>query len=121
MRRVLVGAARNRRTVAYGELMRLLGLSRGKALSHMIGVVDRRESASGAPGFAALVVRKDTRYPGGGYFCDDSLPKRLRRSESRRNDPRLSSAERRHVKEQQERIWRYYARPTDRFKARFRP
>ena len=103
-------AARGRKTVTYGTLMKRVGLSRGRALSGMIGVVDRMEYASHAPGFAAIIVRKDTGFPGGGYFCDDTLPAGLRRSQSRASDPRLSGAERDHVRRKQEEIWRFYGR-----------
>jgi hypothetical protein len=109
MRKTLLGAAIRRETMTYGALMRRFGLSRGRVLSEAIGEADRREYASGAPGFAALIVRKDTGYPGGGYFCDDTLPLRLRRPSSRRNDPRLSGPEMEHIKNQQERIWKFYA------------
>jgi len=101
-------AARGRKTVTYGTLMRRIRLSRGRALSGMIGAVDRMEYAALAPGFAAIIVRKDTGFPGGGYFCDDALPTRLRRPQSRASDPRLSSAEREHVRRKQEEIWRFY-------------
>ena len=103
-------AARNRKTVTYGTLMKRVGLSRGRALSGMIGAVDLMEYASRAPGFAAIIVRKDTGFPGGGYFCDDTLPAGLRRSQSRASDPRLSGAERDHVRRKQEEIWRFYGR-----------
>jgi hypothetical protein len=105
----LLGAASRGETITYGTLMRKFDLSRGKALSRMISAVDRKEHASGAPGFAAIIVRKDTRCPGGGYFCDDTLPPRLRRPGSRASDPRLSEAERSHIKRRQREIWAYYA------------
>jgi hypothetical protein len=110
MRKTLLPAARRGETVTYGELMKMFGLSRGKALSGMIGMVDRREYASGAPGFAAIIVRKDTGYPGGGYFCDDALPPELRRPKSKANDSVLSSVERDHIIRQRRRIWAYYSR-----------
>jgi len=110
MRKILLSAAGRGETVTYGKLMRTFGLSRGKALSGMIGEVDRREYATGAPGFAAIVVRKDTGYPGGGYFCDDTLPPQLRRPKSRANDPVLTTVERDHIKRQQKRIWEHYSR-----------
>lgn len=88
--------------------MKRFGLSRGRVLSELIGLVDRKEYESGAPGFAAIVIRKDTGYPGGGYFCDDGLPPRLRRPRGRSADPRLSGQEMAHVRAQQERIWAYY-------------
>ncbi len=96
--------------MTYGTLMSKFRLSRGRALSAMIGKVDKIEYEEGAPGFAAIIVRKDTAYPGGGYFCDDDLPPRLRRPRSRSNDPRLSAKERRYVRKQQRRIWAHYAR-----------
>ena len=107
----LLRAARERTVVTYGELMKRHGLSRGRRLSQTIGQVDRAEYAAKGPGFAAIVVRKDTGYPGGGYFCDDELPVVLRRPRQRASDPRLSPAEIRHVREEQRRIWSHYGRP----------
>lgn len=110
MRGELLRAARRRTTLTYGQLMKNYHLSRGRRLSHEISEVDRAEYEMGAPGFAAIIVRKDTRYPGGGYFCDSELPVALRRAASRGTDPKLSAAEKEHVREQQERIWKYYSR-----------
>ncbi|MDV3277960.1 MAG: hypothetical protein LYZ69_05775 [Nitrososphaerales archaeon] len=107
-RKELLAAARGRRTINYGMLMKRFRLSRGRVLSELIGSVDRKEYESGAPGFAAIIVRKDTGYPGGGYFCDGDLPPRLRRPKGRSADPRLSSNERAHIRTQRERIWTYY-------------
>jgi hypothetical protein len=109
MRLALLSAARSRGTVTYGRLMKTYHLSRGRRLSQTIGEVDRVEYSRGAPGFAAIIVRKDTGFPGGGYFVDDALPPGLRRARGRGNNPRLSSAERRHVLEQQRKIWEYYS------------
>ena len=109
-RRMLLEAARSERTVTYGRLMKSFGLSRGRQITRMIGRVDSAEYASGAPGFAALIVRKDTGFPGGGYFCDDQLPPKLVRDSSRSADPRLSPAEKRHVLRQQKVVWDYYGR-----------
>jgi len=106
----LLEAARRGRTVTYGELMNRFHLSRGRRISAAIDEVDRAEHLKGAPGFAAIVVRKDTGYPGGGYFCDDDLPASLRRPASRSTDPRLSAEEKGHVRGQQRRIWEYYRR-----------
>lgn len=103
-------AAAGRRTVTYGHLMEKFGLSRGRQFSALLGEVDRAERLVGAPGFAAIVVRRDTGFPGGGYFCDDELPAALRRPASRCTDPRLSAEEREHVRKQQRRIWRYYGK-----------
>ena len=112
LRRELIKAARARGTLTYGELMKLLGISRGRPLFDAIVEVDRAEYARGAPGFAAIIVRKDTGFPGGGFFCDDGLPPDLRRPFSRANDPKLSASELNYVKEAQKRIWEYYSRNT---------
>lgn len=108
MRRELLRAAGRRRTVTYGSLMRKFHLSRGRGVVGAIGEIDREEARSGAPGFAALVVRKDTGYPGGGFFCWDGLPRGLRRPKSKALSPKLSEAEKRYVRGLQEKIWRYY-------------
>lgn len=113
MRAELLRAALARRTVTYGELMEKFELGRGDmgaGVIAVLGEVDRQEYAAGAPGFAALVVRKDTGYPGGGYFCWDDVPKELRRSDDKCSDPRLSDAEKRYIRTQQERIWAYYSK-----------
>ena len=110
LRRELLRTAKARGTLTYGELMRILGISRGRPLFEAISAVDRDEYRRGAPGFAAIIVRKDTGLPGGGFFCDDSLPPSLRRPYSRANDPKLSAGEMNYVKEEQKRIWDYYSR-----------
>jgi hypothetical protein len=111
MREELLQAALAHRTVTYGYLMNRFGLTRGgtgETVVDVLGEIDRAESLAGAPGFAAIVVRKDTGYPGGGFFCWEGIPEHLRRPNERSKDPRLSRAEREYVKEQQERIWTYY-------------
>ena len=109
IRRMLLRAARARTTVTYGQLMKSFRLSRGRQLSQVIGEVDRVEYDKGSPGFAAIIVRKDTGFPGGGYFCDDRLHFELMRSKDRSTDPSLSVREKRHVLKQQRRIWKYYS------------
>ena len=113
LRSYLATAAREHRVVTYGELMSKYHLSRGPALSGAIGEVDRLEREEGRLGFAAIVVRKDTGFPGGGYFCDDTLPSRLRRPRSLASDPRLSRPERRHIRRLQHEIWAFYSQSRD--------
>ena len=109
LRQELLRAAKARGTLTYGELMRILGISRGRPLFEAISDVDRDEYRRGAPGFAAIIVRKDTGFPGGGFFCDDDLPASLRRPFSRASDPRLSAAEVNYIKEAQRKIWDHYS------------
>lgn len=94
--------------------MRRFHLSRGRKLSQTIGEVDRAEYAEGAPGFAAIIVRKDTGFPGGGYFCDDTLPPDLVRSRAGANNPRLTQREKDHIRRKQAEIWSYYSKPSRR-------
>ena len=112
MRGELLTAALERRTVTYGQLMARFGLTRGDSGKTVVGVlseIDRHEHDVGARGFAAIVVRKDTGYPGGGFFCWDDVPSELRRPQEKCQDPKLSHAEKAYVREQQEKIWEYYA------------
>lgn len=111
MRRELLKAACERKTVSYGYLMRLYGLTRGGSEASVVSALselDEAEARAGAPGFAAIVVRSDTGFPGGGFFCWKGIPAAIRRPESRANDPRLSTAEKDYVKGLQERIWSFY-------------
>lgn len=109
VREELLRAAKSRGKVTYGELMKLLGISRGKPLFDAIVAVDKAEYSQGAPGFAAIIVRKDTGFPGGGFFCDDGLPASVRRPFERASDPKLSAAEMNYVKEVQRKIWEFYS------------
>ncbi len=109
LRQVLLKAARSRGKLTYGELMRLMEISRGRPLWEAIVEVDKAEYARGAPGFAAIIVRKDTGFPGGGFFCDDDLPPELRRPFERASDPKLSAAEMNYVKDAQRKVWDYYS------------
>ena len=107
---ILRKAAERKETVTYGTLMRQLSLSRGRPLTRVIAEADRLEYERGAPGFAAIIVRKDTGYPGGGYFCDEDLPRSLQRARARSTDQRLTPAEVAHVRSRQREIWSYYSR-----------
>jgi hypothetical protein len=108
----LLRAATSRSTVTYGHLMKKFRISRGHprgaGIVGVIGGIDRHECEKGGPGFAAIVVRKDTGFPGGGYFCYDDIPERLRRLKGQGTNPRLSRAEREYVEGQQRKIWKYY-------------
>jgi hypothetical protein len=114
VRRELLRAAADRRTVTYGSLMRKFRISRGapggKGIIGVIGEIDRHEAQRKSPGFAAIVVRKDTGYPGGGFFCWDGVPPSLRRAKREGLNPKLSDAEKKYVRKLQEGIWGFYQR-----------
>jgi len=112
MRRELIKAAVERRTVTYGYLMKKFGVSRGSALGDTVvgalAEIDHYEYKTGAPGFAAIVVRKDTGYPGGGFFCWDGVPAEVRRGKDEAQNPNLSDSEKRYIDEERVKIWTYY-------------
>ena len=112
VRRELLRAAASCRTVTYGFLMKKFGLSRGRGIVRAIGEFDGDEAKKGAPGFASIVVRKDTGYPGGGFFCWEGLPAGLRRPKERGLDPRLSERERAYVRTLQREVWSFYSKRT---------
>jgi len=113
MRRVLARAAVERKTVTYGYLMEKFGLSRGSGRGRTVvgalAEIDRAERAIGAPGFAALVVRKDTGYPGGGFFAVTRQKGATSWSAGGR-EPRLTDAEKAYAARERERAWAYYWR-----------
>jgi hypothetical protein len=115
---VLAKTASQRKTITYGRLMKKFGLTRGhgtKGIVRIIGEVDEFENRRGAPGFGAIIVRKDTGYPGGGYFCYGGLPPGLRRPQGQSANPKLSGAEKEYIASEQKAIWNYYRnrRPMD--------
>ena len=67
--------------------------------------IDRAERAGGAPGFAAIVVRKDTGYPGRGFFAGEG-----KGSNGGDGGSRLTPAEKEYADKERERIWSYYRR-----------
>lgn len=117
LRDVLLKAACERKTVTYGQLMQLFGFTRGgseESVVSALSALDERERGEGAPGFAAIVVRKDTGFPGGGFFCWKDVPPSLRRPEGEAANPKLTRREREYVKGLQEEIWSYYQARTPR-------
>jgi hypothetical protein len=113
LRAELLKAAHERRTLTYGYLMKRFSLSRGRVIPGLLGEIDRAEHEPGSPGLAPLVVRKDTHFPGGGFFCDEDLPPSLRRARSRSTDPILTPDEEAYVKSRQVAIWSHYSRSKD--------
>jgi hypothetical protein len=111
--RELIRVARKRKTVTYGHLMKKFRMTRGdgrNGVVHVIGEIDRYESRKGGPGFGAIVVRRDTGYPGGGYFCYDDLPTGLKRPKNQRANPRLSDTEKEYINKEQKKIWDHYSK-----------
>ncbi len=72
LERVLIEAARERRPVTYGQLLRYFERKVTRitvgALCRDLGLVCRRVEERGGPDLAVLVVRKSDGLPGEGYF-----------------------------------------------------
>ncbi len=72
LEQLLIEAARTRRTLAYGDVLRHFGKRvtpiRVYALCRDLGVVSERNRTRGEPELAVLVVRKSDRLPGEGFF-----------------------------------------------------
>lgn len=67
---VLIQTARNRETISYGVLGREIGYPNipRRIVGEIVAPVSRACDPYDYPDIAALVVRKDTGYPGIGYF-----------------------------------------------------
>lgn len=72
LEQLLIDAARDRRTLAYSEVLSHFGKRvtpiRVYALCRDLGVVSERNRARREPELAVLVVRKTDRLPGEGFF-----------------------------------------------------
>ena len=78
MRDALVRRARERRTVTYGELAAEIGAAdlqpRSARFAALLNATCEDEVGEGRPMLGSLVVRKDTRVPGDGYFrCAEGI------------------------------------------------
>jgi hypothetical protein len=74
MRAILIGTARQCATITYSELASLIQTAhihhRAPLFYRLLSDVDRDETDAGRPSLAALVVRKDSGIPGGGFYAD---------------------------------------------------
>jgi hypothetical protein len=69
---ILIECARNRQTITYSELSRLLRSAyvhhRSPLFTRLLIDIGRRNDLAGEPSLPALVVAKLTGMPGGGFF-----------------------------------------------------
>lgn len=74
MRGILIGLARIGSTISYSELAAVIQTAhlhhRAPYFYKLIADLDADETAAGRPSLAALVVRKDSGIPGGGFYAD---------------------------------------------------
>ena len=80
MRSILIDLARKGQTISYGDLCRLIEsvhlFPRAPMLIRLLTEICHEEEALGRGNLCALVVRKATGIPGGGYFGGLASPDR---------------------------------------------
>lgn len=122
VRQKLIQVAKKGKTITYGELMAEFHIPRGHpvpgiGIGHVVGRISEYEDSKGRPLISAIVVRAASANrlcpdgnPGGGFFGIPSpnIPADLIRPESKLSNPILDDAELRFVRQEQERIWRYW-------------
>jgi hypothetical protein len=74
MRTILIGMARMCATITYSDLAAIMMTAqmhhRAPLFHQLIRDMDADETAEDRPSLAALVVRKDSGIPGGGFYAD---------------------------------------------------
>ena len=68
VREKLIEVARQRNLITYSEVARLVGTSPVSVGPLILDRINRREHKEGRPLLSALVVKKDTRGPGSGFY-----------------------------------------------------
>ncbi|HEX6142016.1 MAG TPA: hypothetical protein VFZ01_04815 [Geminicoccaceae bacterium] len=105
LERLLIEAARHRRTLTYAEVLQHFGKRitprRAYALSRDLGEVCRRNRERGEPELAVLVVRKSDGLPGEGFF-------RSAWRDGTYDGPALGFPARNFIREQQDRVFRFF-------------
>lgn len=92
IRRTLIEIARKMKTITYGEIAEELGIA-NEAVGNVVGEVSIYECEKERPLLSVVVVRKDTRNSGGGFFGLPCIPKNLQRKEGELRNPILSASE----------------------------
>lgn len=108
LERLLIGAARDGRTMTYAEVLahfgRRIAPRRAYALSRDLGEVCARNRARNEPELAVLVVRKADGLPGEGFFKSLWL-------EGSYDGPAEGFAARNHIRGLQEEVFAYFGSP----------
>lgn len=73
VRERLIGVAKRRGTITYGELMEEFGIPRGHhkrgiGIGDVLDNINRKENAEGRPMITVITVHKSDRMPGKGFF-----------------------------------------------------
>ena len=108
--RLIVESAKKGRTITYGEIMRKCGIPRGqpthngKAIGDVVGRISEWTRENWGIYLSAIVVHKDTGYPGGGFFGLSGIPAEFARDEAGWDDRRLTADERSFLSKRQQEV-----------------
>jgi len=121
VRKKLIEVAKRGKAISYGKLMKEFRIPRGHpkpriGIGGIVGEISDYEYSEGRPLLSAIVVRVNSGteicpkgHPGGGFFGLDGISTHLiRRTAKSQQNPTLTTAEQRFVKEEQEKVWNYW-------------
>jgi hypothetical protein len=108
--RLIVESAKRGRTITYGEIMRKCRIPRGqpthngKAIGDVVGRISEWTWETSGIYLSAIVVHKDTGYPGGGFFGLSGIPAKFARDEAGWGDRRLTPGEKSFLSKRQQEV-----------------
>lgn len=106
--RLIVESAKKGQTITYGEIMRKCRIPRGqpthngKAIGDVVGRIREWTWENRGIYLSAIVVHKDTGYPGGGFFGLSGIPSKFARDEAGWSDRKLTTAEKSFLSKRQQ-------------------
>jgi hypothetical protein len=109
--RLIWESAKREHPITYGEIMRECHIPRGqpvrngKAIGDVVGKISEWTSDEWRVYLSAIVVHKNTSYPGGGFFGLKRIPSRLVREEAKWADQRLNADEKTFVRNCQQKVF----------------
>lgn len=116
--RLIVKAAKQGRIITYGEIMRKCRIPRGqpthngKAIGDVVGRISEWTWENWGVYLSAIVVHKNTGYPGGGFFGLPGIPGEFARDEAGWADQRLTADEKAFLGKRQQEAFAWAKRRT---------
>lgn len=114
--RLIWESARRGRAITYGEIMRVCHVPRGqlihngKAVGDVVGEISEWTWDTWGIYLSAIVVRKNTAYPGGGFFGLKGIPTTFARGEEGWSDRRLTADEKGFLRKRQQEVFAWAKR-----------
>jgi hypothetical protein len=114
--RLVWESARLGRPITYGEIMRKCHVPRGqpvrngKAIGDVVGLISEWTWERWGVYLSAIVVHKNSAYPGGGFFGLPGIPAKLARDEAGWADQRLTADEKIFLRSSQREVFAWAKR-----------